>query len=461
MLVPLIHSSLACNFDSTGKVCTLQGIDEDVPVTHNIAEVSTLSFEDTKISMIPQKIIDSFPSLEELDLSHNSFTELNFVDITDTLTNLTTLNANTNNISTLAEDVFHKTPKLRVLYLARNQIQSLPATVFSGLSSLEQLDLSYNEIRTIDQEQIFGNLANLHWIHLSYNGMMTLKVDMSNSTNLLVFDARKNELSSGSDTHLVFASESIVISMAYCNMESYHHEDNLTVHELDLNNNTIEWLKITGAVTRVRANNNNITSLEIDPLSKIETLQLGNNKITDISNITNLETLQVLDLSGNDLKSSINTETFSNLTALTHLNLRNTGLTMPQSFSWANNQLMILDLSMNNLGNFDVHNLEYLTNLEFLGLDSNNMSELNRFEDIKDVLPQLRHIGLSNNTFSCSYLETLIKTLAEDGVEPLMAVSDLEYVLPNVKGIKCIKDEDEVTTDQIVSMDNIKGLLKD
>lgn len=244
-------------------------------------------------------------------------------------------------------------------------------------------------------------------------------------------------------------------------MESYHHEDNLTVHELDLNNNTIEWLKITGAVTRVRANNNNITSLEIDPLSKIETLQLGNNKITDISNITNLETLQVLDLSGNDLKSSINTETFSNLTALTHLNLRNTGLTMPQSFSWANNQLMILDLSMNNLGNFDVHNLEYLTNLEFLGLDSNNMSELNRFEDIKDVLPQLRHIGLSNNTFSCSYLESLIKTLAEDGVEPLMAVSDLEYVLPNVKGIKCIKDEDQVTTGQIVSMDNIKGLLKD
>lgn len=460
ILVALIHSSLACDFDSTGKVCTLKGIDEDVPVTHDIAKVSILSFADTKLSEIPQKIIDSFPPLEELDLSQNSFTELNFADITDTLTNLTSLNANRNNISALAEDVFHKTPKLKLLYLGRNKIQSLPATVFSTLSSLELLDLSDNEIQTIDQEKIFGNLENLNWIHLSYNGMATLKVDMTNSTNLLVFDASHNELSS--DTSLVFASESIVINMAYCNFESYHHDGEFLVHELDLKNNTIEWLKVTSAMTRVRANNNNITILEINPLSKIETLQLGNNKITDISNITNLETLQVLDLSGNDLKSSIKEDSFSNLTALTHLNLRSTGLKMSPQFLWENKQLMSLDLSKNGLGNFDLNHLVYMTNLEYLGLDSNEMSELNGFEDIKDILPQLRHIGLSNNTFSCSYLQKLIKTLAEDGVEPLMGVSDLEFILPNVKGIKCIKDEDQVTTtDRIVSMDNIKGLLKD
>lgn len=440
-----------CNLDSSGKICTLRNIRPDSVMLNNFAGVSSLVFVQAQTQKIPQTVIDKFPPLDKLDLSKNSFTELTFDDTTATLTNLGILDASSNNITTLAANVFAKTPNLKELYLSRNQIASLPSTVFFQLSKLTLLDLSRNQIKTIAQDNFFGFLRNLRFIYLNHNGITKLRTSFGNVTNLVEFDGSHNDLK---DWSLTFASGSTVkLNLAYCGLKN-SYSSAADKEELDLEGNMIEIMKITGKVTRLRANNNIIRQVEIDPSIKLEALELANNFISDITNITKVENLQVLDLSGNRLKNVIKGDIFSDLTALTYLSLKNTGATITPELLKENTRLMYLDLTGNRIGNFDFKTLKFLTNLEILRLDSNEMAEIIGYEDVKELLPELNTIGLSNNMFSCSYLQKLLMTFKEALVDVSVPMSNLEFIFPNMRGVKCIKDMANVT-EQLVSVDNI------
>lgn len=417
----------------------------------NFKGTKTLILAQAQTSKIPQTVIDRFQPLDKLDLSKNSFTELLFDSITNTLTNLAILDASSNNITTLAANVFTKTTNLKELYLSRNQIGSLPSTVFFQLSKLTLLDLSHNQIKAIAQDNMFGFLRQLRFIYLNHNGITKLRTSFGNVTNLVEFDGSHNDLK---DWSLTFASGSTVkLNLAYCGLKN-SYSSAADKEELDLEGNQIEIMKITGKVTRLRANNNIIRQVEIDPSIQLEALELANNFITDITNITKVDNLQVLDLSGNKLKANIKGDIFSELTALTYLSLRDTGAVITPELLEKNSRLVYLDISANRIGSFDLKFLKFLTNLEILRLDSNEMAELIGYEDAKEFLPELATIGLSNNMFSCSYLQKLIKALQTALVEVSIPMSTLESIYPNIKGIKCIKDMANLT-DQLVSVDNI------
>lgn len=417
----------------------------------NFKGTKTLILAQAQTSKIPQTVIDRFQPLDKLDLSKNSFTELLFDSITNTLTNLAILDASSNNITTLTANVFAKTTNLKELYLSRNQIGSLPSTVFFQLPKLTLLDLSHNQIKAIAQDNMFGFLRQLRFIYLNHNGITKLRTSFGNVTNLVEFDGSHNDLR---DWSLTFASGSTVkLNLAYCGLKN-SYSSAADKEELDLEGNQIEIMKITGKVTRLRANNNIIRQVEIDPSIQLEALELANNFITDITNITKVDNLQVLDLSGNKLKANIKGDIFSELTALTYLSLRDTGAVITPELLEKNTRLMYLDISSNRIGSFDLKFLKFLTNLEILRLDSNEMAELIGYEDAKEFLPELATIGLSNNMFSCSYLQKLIKALQTALVEVSIPMSALESIYPNIKGIKCIKDMANLT-DQLVSVDNI------
>lgn len=451
-----LHSSCSgyltlCNLDVTAKVCLLRNVKMDSILLDNFKGVNSLIFFEAQTSKIPQQIIDRFPPLQKLDLSQNKFTELVFDDIKNTLDSLATLDASNNNITTLAANTFAKTPNLKELFLSRNQITALPSTVFFTMSKLTLLDLSHNQIKTIAQDNMFGFLRQLKFIYLNHNGISKLRTSFGNVTNLVEFDGSHNELK---DWSLTFASGSTVkLNLAYCGLTN-SYSSAADKEELNLEGNMIEIMRITGKVTRLRANNNLIRQLEIDPSIKLEALELANNVITDIGNITKVDALQVLDLSNNKLKNTIKGDIFKELTALTYLSIRDTGATITPDLFEKNTRLMYLDISGNRIGNFDVRSLKSLVNLEILRLESNEMAEITSYKDIKEYLPELGTLGLSNNMFSCSYLADLMKELQKVLIEVTVPVSQLEFMFPNIKGVKCIKDVANVS-EQLVSVDNI------
>lgn len=445
---------LACELDVTRKICTLKDATPDQLIVNNFADVTEVIFKNAKFTKTPQKVIDRFAPLQRLDMSKNSFAELNFAEVRDTLTLLAILDVSTNNITELQSNTFAKTTNLKELYLSRNQIEALPSTVFFALPKLRLLDLSHNKIKAISQDNMFGFLKSLQFIYLNHNGINRLRTSFGNVTTLVEFDGSHNDLK---DWSLTFVPGSTMrLNLAYCGLKDSYTSSS-DKEELNLEGNMIEVMKITGKVTRLRANNNIIRQVEIDPSIELEALELANNYISDIGNITKVDNLQILDLSGNRLKNTIKGDVFSKLTALTYLSLRDTDATITDDLLEKNTRLMYLDISKNRIGKFDLKVLKFLVNLEILKLDSNDLTEIIGYEDVKEFLPELSSIGLSNNMFSCSYLQKLLASLQNSLVEVAIPLNYLEYLFPNIKGLKCISDVANLTN-QLITMDNVINL---
>ena len=132
---------------------------------------------------------------------------------------------------------------------------------------------------------------------------------------------------------------------------------------------------------------NSISDLfPLSNLKQLSILNVDNNKITDIEPLRGLGRLTNLYLNNNNL-SSINA--ISNLTKLTHLFLNNTNI---QDVSTLSNllNLQYLTLSANPLNNFEsINGINSLKTLELLDLEQFN------FSDIKDIT-NLQTLYLTN-----------------------------------------------------------------
>lgn len=438
-----------CEMDAKGKSCTLNFVKIDAILLTEPATFPQLVFRQTYMTRIPVKIISQFSNLEKLDLSGNSFTELTLPPNMDALK---ILDASKNNITTLDSNVFANTPNVQEIYLSRNNISVLPPTVFFTATSLTLIDLSHNQIKWINADNIFGFTKNLKFVYLNNNAINKMRTSFANVTNLVEVDASHNNLL---DWSLTFAGgSSVKLNLAYCGLKNAYSSA-ADKEELNLEGNEIEVMKITGRVVRLRANNNIIRQVEINPSIQLEALELANNLITDIGNITKVSKLQVLDLSGNRLRNSVKGDILSDLPDLVYLSLRNTGLTsISKDLFESNNRLVYLDIGGNRVGNFDIRQLRYLTNLEILKLDSNEMAELLGYEDLKEYLPELSTLQIDNNMFSCSYLAKVIAAMKSLSVDVSVSLNNLEFLFPNVRGIKCINDGGNMTS-QLVALDNV------
>lgn len=67
-------------------------------------------------------------------------------------------------------------PNLKWLYLNYNQLTSISANAFIGLTNLKELSLSNNQITTLS-DNTFGGLTNLEWLYLNHNQITTLSAN--------------------------------------------------------------------------------------------------------------------------------------------------------------------------------------------------------------------------------------------------------------------------------------------
>ena len=129
-----------------------------------------LALAENSITYIDPVLFDYAPNLQYLDLSSNSLREM----ISEGL------------ILSMA----NKVQTLEVLILSHNEIDLIPDNSFTGLKSLKVLDLSHNKIETI-HFHIFG-LSSLTEIDLSFNNMVVLDEFSIKTVNYLLSEKTIN-----------------------------------------------------------------------------------------------------------------------------------------------------------------------------------------------------------------------------------------------------------------------------
>ncbi len=187
--------------------------------------------------------------------------------------------------------------------------------------------------------------------------------------------------------------------------------DNLTkLTSLDLSNNQIIHIDVRGLVELLSLDlsNNQISEIEVNKLTKLTSLQLSNNQLSsiDLSSLHDLTSLALSNnqISGIDLSQQFTLEdlelwnnnltsiNLSNLTNLTSLNLANNALTTIQNLN-SLNKLTELQLWSNQLSSIDLNNLSKLVSLN---LSNNQLTSITNL----DGLTSLQSINISNNQFT-------------------------------------------------------------
>jgi len=137
--------------------------------------LKTLDLRNNYLSSIGSRVLNIFTSLKTLDLSNNRITQLKD-RLFEGLHTLETLDLSVNDIVSTGSRVFNSLSDLKTLDLSYNGITELETGLIDGLHRLETLDLSFNNISSIGR-RLFGSSAALNsvrYVDLSSNNIQTL-----------------------------------------------------------------------------------------------------------------------------------------------------------------------------------------------------------------------------------------------------------------------------------------------
>ncbi|XWS10906.1 hypothetical protein CRYUN_Cryun38cG0038500 [Craigia yunnanensis] len=237
-------------------------------------------------------------------------------------------------------NMFDYLPKLKGLYLSRNQLFGrIPVNLFK-CHELEELSLSHNYLEGIVSGEI-GNLTLLKILYLGYNDLKgKIPPQISNLLSL--------EILSLSYCHLVGAIPSIIGNLT-------------TMKFLDFSYNNL-----TGQIP-----------LQFGNLAKLEDLYLGSNSLSGIipPSIFNSSTVRLIELELNRLSGYLPLTIGLWLPKLEILELGGNELSgsIPVSISNAS-RLTVLGFEMNSFSGYIPNDLGNLRDLQILNLELNNLA---------------------------------------------------------------------------------------
>ena len=301
------------------------------------------------------------------------------------LTQLTSLNLQSHNISVIPADISNL-KNIEKLGLHNNNITQLPNEL-SNLNSLIGIDITNNKLTTLPST--FGTTQNqLVNLYLQKNEIEFLEIDYSNMTNLKVLDLAYNKINNLRKRDIRDEKTNIVIDTIKA------------PHNINLLKNLRQLF--------LEHNNLNELPEDIGDLENLLHLSLSNNKLTTLSkssfgktNFIDLQNLITLNVSNNQLvKLPTN---IGNLIKLRELNVAGNNIsTLPNSF-FELKQLRNLNLSRNKLKIISARfgNLQNMINVYL----SNN--QLVKIEIDIIHLPKLQQIDLTGNPNS-SYVSGIL-----------------------------------------------------
>ncbi len=307
--------------------------------------------------------LDHLSAISRLSLDRENISTLKAGDFAG-LTSLVSLDLEANSLTMLPANIFSDLSALKELKLNKNDLASLDANAFSGLSALEHLDLSRNDLASLDANA-FSSLSALEHLDLSRNSLASLDAN------------------------------------AFSGLSALEHLDLSRNGRISLDANAFSELT---ALRVLNLNTTTITSLPatvFSSLSALEHLDIGNIRIASLpasvfSGLTELEFLDVSNTRITNLPATV----FSSLSALDTLILRRNeiGSLDAGQFS-ALKALTHLDLASMDLASVSGNLFSGLTELEFLDLSANN--DLTTLPDtVFSGLAELRTLDLASNGFS-------------------------------------------------------------
>jgi Leucine-rich repeat (LRR) protein len=350
------------NFSSNWKSINLNL--NSIQFIHDLAfEFSSLSSLCLSRTHLKQLNISFFKgrNLIELDLSLNKIElDLEKSEIMALTKNLQVIRLNcvkliSNNFSF---EVFLN-PSLKELDLSNNNLNG----TFSILDLIVNVEvLKLQNVTLISIEQInLKNFKNVKYLDLSFNKILCLKYEsFSNLNELLFLNLSNNQIFSIDEelNKMSLFSRLIITNMAHNKIVKFPHFGNLLdINEIYYENNSIKYLE----------NSFNLFS------SYVEVLYLDYNEINAISDdsFSFNKNLLILSLSNNKLQS-VNNKIFYNLFSLKRLNLSHNLINFIESNSFQNlNKLLVLDLDFNHLKSIEAFQFVGLNSLNDLYLVSN------------------------------------------------------------------------------------------
>ncbi|CAH1173839.1 unnamed protein product [Phaedon cochleariae] len=359
-----------------------------------LKELQILDLADNNIRAIPDGVFCSPANLQTLNLTRNRFRHserigLNVQDCSSS--DLQNLDLSYNDLRTLSEESgFSRLRRLQHLYLQYNNISEISGEALAGLVSLRIINLANNKISTLPQG-LFSGTPELKEIHLQNNSLFSLAKGLFHRLEqLLVLDLSGNQLTSnhidsGTFTGLI---RLIVLNLSHnalMRIDSRTFKDLFFLQILDLKNNSIgfiddnAFLPLYNLHTLNLAENrlNTIGPMLFNGLFVLSKLTLNNNLIVNIDSkaFVNCSALKELDLSSNALSEV--PDAVHELTFLKTLDLGENQISEFRNGSFKNlNQLTGLRLIDNNIGNLSRGMLWDLTSLQVLNLAKNKIQNI-------------------------------------------------------------------------------------
>lgn len=333
------------------------------------------------------------PNITSLNLSNCGINNLSGIE---NFTGLTTLDLSTNSISDIS--VLSNLVNLTTLKLNDNQyINNL--SPLANLKSITVLQANNNSIRNI---QPLGNLTELKELELANNNITDAKI-ISKLTNLEVLNLSGNKNISNLQDFIVYGLKSLNLSeTGITNIEAITSFANLTY--LNLGNNSINDMSPLFRQEESQDGSSiilkNIETLDLRStvsvgfgdlanFTKLKTLYLQNNNITDIWGILELNNLEYINLDGNSISDLSGVVTIED----------NEGTEI------VTDRLTATQISLKNNEIYDIKYLKYL-DLTYLDLSGNHISDISPLDGFHFSSGSL---NLRNQAISCDVYNSRVK----------------------------------------------------
>lgn len=330
------------------------------------------------------------------------------------------------------------------LILSNNSLSELDSHLFSQLSILQVLDLSFNQIERIDG--LFNGCDNLKELNLSYNKVSAIFGDeFLFVRNLTFIDLSYNQISVLGEISLDHPGARIKelilrgneLCMFVFNLSDSFHK-NFTIEKIDVSSNRLTSIFMQSDLTKLDASRNKIASIGFADEVTIKEINLSENWFNrEVAKLlAKAKDLEVIDLSCNELGNP-GDNFYSQFEKLKYLNLSETSITNFTSRTFENqSKIEILDISENAIENLE---LSWFSSMKLKSLDISD----NEIVEIKDpeniwMLPHLVSITLSGNDWDCGFLFKFLDELEKQNVSLGSTVPDTSKSFYRiVKGVGC------------------------
>ncbi|XP_014224745.1 chaoptin isoform X2 [Trichogramma pretiosum] len=258
------------------------------PVEYSLTH---LHLSHNEINNVTQAVFGNMPHLQWLDLSWNDLMEIDF-------------------------DCFKETKNIQVLKFSHNNIMDIPAESFRNLKKLRIVDLSHNRLRSL-ADNLFME-AYIESLDLSHNQFMRLPINpmsLSAAASLSILDLSWNFLSGVHNNDAIFRLRGLTwLDLSYnrlVRLDDGVFSDLSQLSYLDLSHNKQLILEPRGrtfygleeSLLFLGLSNISLLSVPELPFHRLQRLHLAHNELASVpaEMASNLTSLHLLDLSHNDL----------------------------------------------------------------------------------------------------------------------------------------------------------------